>query len=334
MAQRPRFTLPATLKLDVTPDGIVIEFPGDVEIEQDLGFGVQSIVASGDLTIKLASVNANLRCGGTLRVLGDVLGGQLHGREVLLGEQTIQCVSISADHRLVMGAADITADALIAPELHLDPEAHGRVTVIESLNDPGATKIKGGFSVLDYDDMFGNADAFLSQRGLSPLGAVAPPAAPPRSAAEPYPAPLTDELEEPTGPRIQPAPVRSTPPLPSRSPPEDEEDPLSLSLDELEPMVAVTPPPEPSPPPPKENPKLQRGLEEALGRIVRCYEGAELPPSVRELRELVEEHNYDGLRASITDVWNGLLTFHQRRGIRPHHSVTHAFNVIHQLVQT
>ena len=78
---------------------------------------------------------------------------------------------------------------------------------------------------------------------------------------------------------------------------------------------------------------LHERLSDALGRIISCYEGTDLPPAVTELQELVEQRDYDALRANITEVWNGLLGFHQKRGIRPHHQVTHAFNVIHGLVQ-
>ncbi|MCA9573404.1 MAG: hypothetical protein KC656_36460, partial [Myxococcales bacterium] len=73
-------------------------------------------------------------------------------------------------------------------------------------------------------------------------------------------------------------------------------------------------------------------LKEALDRITACYEGMDLPPAVSELRSLVNDGDMEALAANITAVWNGLLGFHQKRGIRPHHQVTHAFNVIHSLV--
>jgi hypothetical protein len=104
------------------------------------------------------------------------------------------------------------------------------------------------------------------------------------------------------------------------------DDPLSLSLDDLEPLVDQNDASRGG------NDELQQRLIDALGRITACYEGTDLPPAVLELRTLVERRDYDGLRANITDVWNGLLGFHQKRGIRPHHQVTHAFNMIHGLV--
>lgn len=301
MSTRPRFILPTELKLEITPQGIDIEYDGDVELEQDLGRGLHRVIASGDLTVKLRKVTGNLHCGGTLRIQGDIDAEHIHGREVVLGRQNVRCTSISADERITVGAASLTVDAIIAPEINLDPKAAGRVTVIESNNERGATKIKGGFSVADYDDMFGNADEFLAQRGLQRLGEAGP--APGRAVVSgtPEPAEVTEE--------------------------EDTSDPLSLSLDDLEPLVEADEPK-------IDNGEMQQRLSDALGRITACYEGADLPPAIEELRDLVQQRDYDALRQNITEVWNGLLGFHQKRGIRPHHQVTHAFNIIHNLVQT
>lgn len=299
MAKRPTFTLPEGLKLDITSDRMSVEYDGDVEIEVDLGRKLGLVRSGGDLTVRLPAVSGDLFAAGALRIQGEIDGGALHGREIVLGRQSIKCKSISADERITIGPAIVHCDVIIAPEIVIDPKASGRVTVIESQNERGATKIKGGFTLADYEDMFGNSREFLAQRNLSPLGA------PPREA----------EADLAT-------------PLPVGRDDEDVDDPLSLSLDDLEPLVDNSQAAKPN------NDDLHQRLTDALGRITACYDGAELPPAVAELRNLVEHRDYDGLRQNITEVWNGLLGFHQKRGIRPHHSVTHAFNVIHGLVQT
>ncbi|MEQ1502581.1 MAG: hypothetical protein ABMB14_10135 [Myxococcota bacterium] len=304
MGKRPAFTLPEGLKMDITADRLAIEYDGDVEIEVDLGRKLAGVRAAGDLTVKLPHVTGDLVSGGVLRIQGDVDSGILHGREVVLGRQTVKCKAISAEERIIIGPATISCDVIIAPEINLDPKASGRVTVIESLNERGATKIKGGFSLADYEDMFGNSREFLTSRGLAPLGA-------------PKPVPIADSPPPVIAPRKQ------------RNEEEDTDDPLSLSLDDLEPLVDHSADGATKP----NNDELHTRLSEALGRITACYEGADLPPAVEHLRELVEQRDYDSLRQSITEVWNSLLGFHQKRGIRPHHQVTHAFNVIHGLVQ-
>lgn len=298
MPKRPTFVLPAGLELELTDAGVSIRYDGDVRIEDTGGRRLDEIHVGGDLDLKLAQVTGTLIAGGTLTITGDVEAEHIHGREVVLGRQKVRCRAISASQRITVGAADLTVDCIIAPEINLDPKASGRVTVIESHNERGATKIKGGFSLADYDDMFGNAGEFLAERGLEPLGEGGPP--PPREVASVPPEPAPEE--------------------------EDVEDPLSLSLDDIEPLMEQAQ---------AEGAfhELHIQLSDALERITSCYEGHDLPPAVAELQLLVQQRDYDALRSNITEVWNGLLGFHQKRGIRPHHQVTHAFNVIHGLVQ-
>lgn len=397
---RPPFVLPAGVTLRLTDEGLHLAYDGDIDLQEAVEPSLHLVEAGGDLEVRLPRVTGSLFAGGTLRVRGEIAGGHLHARHVVLGRQRIDCLAISASESITIGAAHITADAIIAPVVQLDPKASGRVTVIDSRNERGATKIKGGFSISDYDDMFGNADEFLAARGLARLGPSTPktvsfvdqetaptPRSPGRLTSPTVlppeevgtvdeiddveddetvvPAPATARPPDPTQPGYSgpsfvygsspgPAPAAPTPgeldippdytPPPTYPPPpvrevgpgtasgrsEDEEDEpsLSLSLGQLEPMINEPPPVASS------DNELQQRLSDALGRIVACYEGADLPPAVQTLRTLVEQRNYEALRDDITDVWNGLLGFHQQRGIRPHHQVTHAFNVIHGLVST
>ncbi len=293
MSKRPVFTLPATgLVMDLSGPDLTIEYDGDLVIEQTFGKTLKSARATGSLTVKLERVTGSLTAGGTLTVIGDIDADKLHGRQVVLDKQTIRARSISADERIALGPAKLTVDIIIAPEIIVDPKVSGRVTVIESLNDVGPTKIKGGFNLADYEDTLGNSDEFLSDRGLTRLEG-------------------RDRRDTPT-------------PVPEHTDEELVEDPLSLSVEDMEPLAEQ---------PPVVNEDLHRKLSEALVKIVGCYEGADLPPAISELRLLVDSKDYPGLRQSITEIWNGLLGYHQKRGIRPHHQVTHAFNVMHGLVQ-
>lgn len=304
MPKRPTFVLPAGLELELTDGAMSIRYDGDVRIEEIGGRHIEEIHAGGDLDLKVERVTGRLVAGGTLTISGVIDAEHIHAREVVLGRQPVRCRAISATQRITIGAADLAVDCIIAPEIHLDPKASGRVTVIECRNERGATKIKGGFSLADYDDMFGNANEFLAERGLEPLsdgglGSRADGAPPPVAAIA---IPPSDEEE-------------------------DIDDPLSLSIDDIEPLMEQMQAEDSG------NAQLYAQLADALERITSCYEGSDLPPAVSELQLLVEQRDYDALRQNITEVWNGLLGFHQKRGIRPHHQVTHAFNVIHGLVQ-
>jgi hypothetical protein len=311
---KPAFILPAGLEIDVG-EVLSIGYEGDVVLEQSFGRTLGDIYAGGDLTIRLDTVTGSLRAGGKLIVEGKIDADTLHAREVILGKQDIKCRAISADERIVIGAAKLAVDIIIAPEIVLDPKANGRVTVIEALHEPGPTKIKGGFSLKEYEEVVGDPTQFLAERGITPLsGERSSPAA---EEEEPdVDAPRAPAARTPTAP----VPTNASPSIPHE---EDISDPLSLSVDDLEPLAEAQ----------EDADELHPKLMDAVKRIAACYEGKEVPPAVNQLKELVESRDYDRLRENITEVWNGLLGFHQKKGIRPHHQVTHAFNVIHGLVQ-
>lgn len=297
MAKRPAFVLPDGLELELTDDTLSVRYDGDVRLESTLGRAIGEIHAGGDIELALDKITGTVSAGGKLVLDAEIEADVLHAREIVIGKQTVRATAISATERITIGAGTLAVDCIIAPEILLDPKASGRVTVIESQNERGATKIKGGFSLADYDDMFGNAAEFLAERGLEPLG---------------------------DGPLPEPAPAPEPEPEPEE---EDIEDPLSLSIDDIEEIVEEARGQDSA------NAALFADLNEAVGRISACYEGSDLPPAVSELQLLIEQGDLDALRDNITEVWNGLLSFHQKRGIRPHHQVTHAFNMIHSLIQ-
>ncbi len=305
MSSSSTFTLPEGVELEIDGDTLNLTFHGDVVLEHDLGRSLGTIRAGGDLHIALPKVTGDIEAGGTLTIDGDIDATRLHASRIELGKQAVTCQSITASETIIIGAATLRVDAIVAPGITLDPKASGRVTVVESNNERGATKIKGGFSLGDYNDMFGNAEEFLAERGIAPLdkSTVAP--------LTPLPEPEPEEAKTVTS---------------EADDEEDVDDPLSLSLDDLEPLM------EQAMGVGDEN--LHAQLSDALGRIQKCYAGGDMPPAVDELSHLIEQGDYDSLRANITEVWNGLLGFHQQRGIRPNPQVTHAFNMIHNLMQS
>ena len=317
MPKPAAFTLPPGLELDLSGDTLDITYDGDIHIESDLGKPLGTIRAGGDLTIKLPKVTGDLEAKGEVHIAGEIDAKRLHGKTVVLGRQRTRCTTITADQTITIGASELKVDAIVAPEIRLDPKASGRVTVIESLNERGATKIKGGFSVADYDDMIGDAASFLADRGVTPLDRSAAPVS---SGAA---APPAEEEEEEDISDAQTVMTRAVPPDDE----EDVDDPLSLSLDDLEPLM------EEALGDTSANDDLQQRLTEGLARVTASYDASDLPPAVEELRHLIQEKDYPALRQNITEIWNGLLGFHQKRGIRPHPQVTHAFNLIHGLLQ-
>ena len=317
MPKTAAFVLPRGLSIDLSGGTLDITHEGDLVIENDLGLPLGTIRAGGDLTIKLDKATGDLEAKGEVAIHGEVDATRLHGKSVVLGRKRVTCTTISADQTITIGAAELKVDAIVAPEIRLDAKASGRVTVIESLNDRGATKIKGGFSAADYDDMFGDAEAFLSERGVKALDTSS------SEAAAPEADPVVEEEEEEDDVTIDTAMVDEEPPVKAVAS-AVEDAPVPLTVDDIEPLAedAI-----------QSDDELHPKLVEGLERIIESYDAGDLPPAVDELRDLITEKDYPALRQNITEIWNGLLGFHQKRGIRPHPQVTHAFNLLHSLLK-
>ncbi|TNE88827.1 MAG: hypothetical protein EP330_13315 [Deltaproteobacteria bacterium] len=279
---------------------------------------------AGDLHAREVSVGGQVKAGviaatGAVAVGGNVAAEKISARTVTLTGGSIRAKAIEASESIKIGAAKLQVDVLIAPKVEIDPTASGRVTVIESYNERGASKIKGGLSVADYDEIIGGADEFLQERGVAKLGEAATVENEPEDIAEdeaedePEEAPAEESptIEEPAPLEVADIPVDD----------EDDEDPLSVSVEDLEPVEQPA------------DDGLSEKLAEAMEKIRSCYSAGEAPPAVEELGSYIDAGSYDELRGTITQIWTGLIDFHQRKGIRPPHQVTHAFNVIHGLVQ-
>lgn len=101
---------------------------------------------------------------------------------------------------------------------------------------------------------------------------------------------------------------------------------------EVEVEPELTPEPEPEPPAPQEDP-IHGQIQETVSKIVTCYLHTEMPPAVTRLKDLVEARDYGRVRSDITEIWNQLLKFHQKRGMRIQPQVTTTFNTINSLVR-
>ena len=332
--KRNAFVLPLGLDLDTSSETLDITFDGDVVLEQTFGKPIGTLDVTGDLVLQLTEATGNIKAGGKLSIGGSVNAERIEGRDVYIGDVNVRCQAITATRRIVIGAATLRVDAIIAPSITVAPKATGRVTVIESHNEPGPSKIKGGFSLREYDELLGDAQEFLARRGLVSLDDM----------------PEVEEDEEEDGddpPTDHDADlVQFDTPVRQAVAAVEIDDLVEIEeLEELD-IIDEPSPHRPAPPPPPAPPKppapplpevgedgaIQPRLQEVLKRITSCYSQGELPPSIEQLSELIEARDYPGIRTNINQIWNGLLGHHQRRGIRPHHQVTRAFNIIHEVL--
>ncbi len=79
---------------------------------------------------------------------------------------------------------------------------------------------------------------------------------------------------------------------------------------------------------------LQKELMDAVGVIANAYEGIELPPSVADLKAMIEAGNLLQASHDITDMWNELLMFHRDSGTKvPSYAVIKNFQAVNRLLK-
>lgn len=271
-----------------------------------------SVRGEAQVIIQREAEGGDVVAGGALSVGGKVDAGALSGRDIRLGAHELKAKSIAATRSIEIGAAKLTVDVILAPEVNIAPAATGRVTVIESRNERPPTKIKGGFSLDDYEEMMGGALAFLEERGLSPLGDGPVPEGP---AEEPSRLPEPEPDSDPDAWITGGAPTEEVEPAAQLEPTDD---PISLNVDDIE-MV-------------EEADESRERLRDALRRLHDAYPG-ERPPFVATVEGWVAVADYTAISKSLGPLWNDVLDSHASSGTRPHQQVAHAFNLLHLIAQ-
>jgi hypothetical protein len=211
-----------------------------------------SLAVGGSLDAPTLRTGANLTVEGAARLqnpdigargvfLADVTANVIRAASLEFSGGALTAKALQASKSVSIGEVRLQLDAIVAPEVHLSPTTSGRAAVIESLNDLAPSPVKGGFRLAEYAEMFGNAESFLAERGLSPLSADAV-----RAPAEP-----NDARERPRphrehggrdGAAAEPAPT------PEVRPVADEPVPAGAPVDEeAEPSPVAEPEPEPEP---------------------------------------------------------------------------------------
>ena len=351
MAKAEAFVLPAGILLHLDADGLSIEHAGDVVLNNDLGRTLKrisskegnvtlnidctagevlapkgSVVANGRITARrIAAASMVLKGATTVEDLEspgsiDIDGKQLdvtniRGGDVAIASKVVKAKVVHGTSSVTVGPVKITADIVMAPEVQVDPKCSGKVTVIEARNEVEANGIKGGLSLEDLEDAFGNSAQFLSERGLVPLSGSAPPA---RVAEEPEEEEAEVEVDHGDNGVGDAADV-------DEAMVEDDGD----GKDEIELDEPAPPPPAPA----GVDPAIHQEIVDTVARIEACYADTELPPAVMRLQGLVADRDYQAIRTSITEIWNELIKFHQQRGMRIQPQVTTTFNTINSIVR-
>ncbi len=342
MSRQAALVIPAGTTFEVAEGSLRIRHDGDVSLGWAPPNAVLDIECSGNLTLSLPNIQGRLRAAGRMDLTGRIDVDRLEAAEIVIGPGEAKARAVCATTSIRIGPAKIAFDAVIAPDVSVDPGTHGRITLLDCQNELGASKIKGCLSPADYADMIGDPADFVASRGAvllsvgpHPSPTPAPPPPPTQAAAAartpaPAPARVPSHSPAPAQPRRvavavpappQPAP-RVVPPMTPIPAPirveEDVGDPPSLAVDEMEPISESG---------------VDGNLVECIRRIRQAYDGGEVPPMVTDLERLVVRRDHDAIRREINGLFTRLSEWHVKNGVRPIQSVTAALNTIHTLVQ-
>ena len=171
MANYQPFEIPAGVDVQITDKGVSIEHAGDIILHGTIGGGMDRVVSSeGSVTLagklSLGSVEAP---NGTVRVVGPVEATRVLGSVVEITSTDFTAKTVRGERQIKLGECKIKIDVLISPRIEIEPKASGRVPIIECHNELGPNAIKGGFSVAEYDELLGDVESYLAERGVDPL---------------------------------------------------------------------------------------------------------------------------------------------------------------------
>ena len=171
MAKHQPFVIPAGVSLQLTDRGISVQHIGDIILQDSLGDTMNQVISTeGSVTLKgnfqLDTVAAPQ---GTVRLEGTVKARAVQGAVVEVMTDRFEATAVQGSKQVVVGATRVSADVLVAPRIDIDAKATGRVPIIECRNEPGPNAVKGGFSIAEYDELVGNVESYLAERGVEPL---------------------------------------------------------------------------------------------------------------------------------------------------------------------
>lgn len=331
----PPLFIPADLELDLSdPHTADVRYPASITLAQTFGRQLGSVWAGGDLTLQVPTVTGTCVSQGVLRTGADIEATRLTGRELHLTGNSIRARALSATERIVIGAARLKVDVIIAPIIEIHSKASGRVTVIESRNERTPTKIKGGFTLTEYNELFGDAEEFLAQRGVVPLDQLGPVddleeiEVLPEHALEEVEAEVVEMQDSET---LEPSTLDLLPPAEIDIANED-----AGIIEEPSRLPPRAPPPEP---PPIEKVQLDdpaaiawyAKVDEVVDGIEFAYDDS-APEPLAELRSVVSSRRREALTHGLVSVWCEVVRHHRhnREPMRP--QIAHGFRVLNDLV--
>ncbi len=267
------FVLPAGVVLTLDGGDLSIENPGDIVIEGTPAQPLKNLVSTvGDvvLTPSEAVSVGEIKASGTVRVSGKVTAGSISGKRIEFEAGTLKAEALIASEAVQLSGKKLEAQVVVAPEVDISSALKGRATAIQSDNEPGAHKLKGGFSLSEFVDLMPGGAELLQKHGIEV----------PESDDE-------DDDDDPAAPGGDAA---------GDSGAEDSHEELVAVADE-EGQVGI----------PAE---VQSEIEDSYLKIVEAYGDADPPPPVQLVGKMVEDSELADLKLQINGIWADLIKFH------------------------
>ena len=255
------FVLPDGIKLSMTNEGLVIENSGDIVLHGQIDGGIHALTShEGNVVLhndyELHRVDAP---NGAVEVHGKIEADRIEAASVSADGSGFTVRVVQASQSISVGDTTTHAEVLIAPAVNLSTNAVGRITVVESHNELGATKVKGCLSLADLEELFDGSEGFIrgweitplhkttsrkaTPKAKAPAKKAAPKAAAPEPEPEPEPAPAPEPEPEVAQETAPPAPEPERAPEPEPTPePEPEVVAAEVEVEEEE-EEATEPPP-------------------------------------------------------------------------------------------
>lgn len=334
--------IPPGVRIHAGNDGFTIGNLGDVVIHGKLSIALKRLFSedgSVDLRteepVTLEQIDAP---HGEVRISGPVDVRRLFGQKILFESGELKAGSMVAEQGITVKGTSLQADFIVSPSVEIDAGIKGRATVIEAQNDLGPHRLKGGFRLDEYLELFPSGEQILEQYPDVKAYLDKTKAGKPEEATEEA-TEAEDETADEDGEEIEelkPASIGDV-----TSPGEPEGEVLTLTdavhtapgrpIGGTEPMTLETREPEELVQ--ESTDELYQRLSECYLKIMSCYADVQLPPPLQTLESLLEERRFADLKKQITSLWNELLQYHKREGLNIAHAVTHNVQKMKQLLQ-
>ncbi len=310
--------IPAGVQIEHHENGLRVLNDGDIVILGGLGQPLDQVSSTkGSVTLH---TEAPLRLErieaphGDVDLAGDLTVNTVMANNVLVGSGKLTAGAIVGEASIRLEGDELAADILATPEVEIADHVRGRATVIESNNELGPHRLKGGFRLSEYLDLFPGGEAildrypevkaFLDRQAEQEAG----------GATEGGSLESIEEIQE-----LEPSSLETT------EHPDRDTDVLTLT-DAVETKAAAAASSQGA------DDDLYESLYSAFLKVRGCYAG-DIPAPLQTLEGMLEARSFKKLKKRIPALWNELIQYHKQQKLEVANAVTHNIQKMTQILQ-